>query len=129
MFGTDRYIKVAVGATGLDLSGEVCDRLEDCQYLLVVDPQDFQYKAFGNPFVQTHGPASEKFLTQLLKQEHVYAMLVGVCRNDIMRFLKLADVHIVFGASGSVRQAVENFKRSYCFEKVNHMESKYAIYT
>ena len=79
--------------------------------------------------MQTHGPASEKFLTQLLKQENVYAMLVGVCRNDIMRFLKLADVHIVFGASGSVRQAVENFKRSYCFEKVNHMESKYGIHT
>ena len=129
MLGSNRYIKVAVGATDLDLSGEVCDKLEECQYLLVIDPQDYQCKAFGNPFVQTHGPASEKFLAQLLKQEHVYAMLVGVCRSDIINFLKLAGVHIVFGASGSIRRAVENFKRSYCFENDNHMESQYAIHT
>lgn len=107
------FMKIAVTSTGPTLEHYVGTRARRCGYLLIVDPDTMQYEVVQNPLVSLWGPAAGKLFAQLVLQNDVHTILAGSCGDNTLKALRDAGIKIFVGMTGSVRRAVEQFKRSY----------------
>jgi predicted Fe-Mo cluster-binding NifX family protein len=101
-------MKIAVTATGPDLESQVDPRFGRCQYLMIVDPETMQFEALANSgtMVQGAGIATG----QLVASKGVKAVLTGSCGPNAHQVLSAADIQVITGVSGSVRDAVGKYK-------------------
>ena len=105
-------MKIAVTSTGPTLDYYVGTRAGNCPYLLIIDPDTMRYEAMQNPAIALRGPAARRLFTQLLLQNRVSTILTGHRCSCMLELLDGADVTILSGISGSVRNAIETFKCS-----------------
>jgi predicted Fe-Mo cluster-binding NifX family protein len=121
-------MKVAVTSTGTTLEHYVATRASCCGYLLIVDTTTMRYEALQNPIVALSGPAAGKFFEQLLLQKGVQAVLAGSFAPNTLKLLARSGIAVLVGAAGSVRRAVEHFKREHCYWPALSPETKVKYY-
>ena len=63
-----------------------------------------------NPVLVLSGPAAGKLFAEELLRENVRIVLTSNYSSDILTYLANAGIQIIVGMSGSVRNAVEQFK-------------------
>jgi predicted Fe-Mo cluster-binding NifX family protein len=103
-------VKVAVSSTGGSLDSVVDSRFGRCGVFLVVDTDTMNYQAVTNSSVgAAHGAGIGA--AQSVAQMGVKAVLTGQVGPNAHMALSQAGVQIYTGASGTVRQAVEAYKR------------------
>jgi len=103
-------VKVAVSAAGPGLDSPVDPRFGRCQYLLIVDSESLDFEAVENPAMTAPGGAGIQ-AAELVGQMGVGAVITGDCGPNAYQVLSAAGIGIFVGASGSVRQAIEAYKR------------------
>lgn len=104
-------MKIAVASTGHTLDAGVASQLECSKYLLILDFDTMKFVTMLNPLMMLRGPAAGKMLAQQLLQENVWKVLVDKCNSNILKSLGSAGIQTIAGMRGSVRHAVEEFKR------------------
>lgn len=103
-------MKVAVSSTGRDLDSAVDPRFGRCPYFVVVDTDTMAYEAFPNTSIgAAHGAGIQA--AQLVSSRGVKVVLTGNVGPNAYTALSTAGVQVVTGAAGTVRDAVERFKR------------------
>ena len=102
-------MKVAVSSTGTDLSSQIDPRFGRCAYFLVVNTQDMSFKSFSNEGVGLSGGAGVQAASAMASQG-VSAVLTGNCGPKALQGLVAAGIKVYAGLSGSVADAVEEFK-------------------
>lgn len=102
-------MKIAVTSTGPDMDSAVDPRFGRCPYLAIVDLESGQLEAVANPFQNASGGAGTQ-AAQWVVDKGVGALLTGSCGPKASAVLEDADIQVVNGVSGSIREAVENFK-------------------
>jgi len=103
-------VKIAVSATGTTLDAEVDPRFGRCQYLIFVDTDTMHFEAQDNSASSAGGGAGIA-TGQTVVNKEVQAVLTGNVGPKAHNVLSQAGIQIMTGVSGTIRQAVEAFKK------------------
>jgi predicted Fe-Mo cluster-binding NifX family protein len=103
-------MKVAVSSTGNGLDSQVDPRFGRCSTFIIVDTETMQAEAVPNSSIgAAHGAGIGA--AQAVAGVGVKAVLTGHVGPNAHMALSQAGVKTYIGASGTVRQAVEAYKR------------------
>jgi predicted Fe-Mo cluster-binding NifX family protein len=103
-------MKVAVSSTGNGLDSQVDPRFGRCSTFIIVDTETMQAEAVPNSSIgAAHGAGIGA--AQAVAGAGVKAVLTGHVGPNAHMALSQADVKTYIGASGTVRQTVEAYKR------------------
>ncbi len=102
-------MKIAVTATGASLESPLDPRFGRCEYLLVVETEDLTFEAMANPNGSRDSAAGIQ-TAQMVAEKGARIVLTGNCGPNAYQTLSAAGLTVVVGCSGTVREAVENFK-------------------
>ncbi len=103
-------MKIAVTSTGPALDDNVEARFGRCPYFLIIDTDTMQYEAIENPNIALGGGAGIQS-AQLMSEKGVTTVLTGNCGPNAFNVFSQADIQIIVGVNGPVRDAVEQFKK------------------
>jgi len=103
-------MKVCVSSQGNTLNSQVDPRFGRCLYFLVVDTGTLEYEAIKNPNIDAMGGAGIQS-GQLVAGRQVKAVITGNVGPNAFQTLKTAGVEIITGISGSVKEAIEKYKK------------------
>lgn len=105
-------MKIAVTATGPELSSDLDPRFGRAAYFILVDPETMTFEVVENrqnlDLPQGAGIQAGKTIVD----RHADALITGNCGPKAFKVLERAGVKIMVGASGTVADALAQFKRN-----------------
>ncbi|MCK5161179.1 MAG: NifB/NifX family molybdenum-iron cluster-binding protein [Candidatus Aureabacteria bacterium] len=102
-------MKVCVTSEGNNLDSKVDPRFGRCQYFIIADIETLAFEAVQNPNIDSMGGAGIQS-GQLIAGKQVKAVLTGNMGPNAFQTLQAANITVVTGISGSVKEAVEKYK-------------------
>jgi predicted Fe-Mo cluster-binding NifX family protein len=103
-------MKICVTATADSLDAQIDPRFGRCSYLIIVDSETMQFEAIPNMAAGATGGAGIQ-AAQTIAKKGVKMLITGNVGPNALGALSAAGIEIVTGAFGTVREAVEKFKR------------------
>ena len=103
-------MKICVTATASTLDAQIDPRFGRCSYLIIVDSETMQFEAIPNMAAGATGGAGIH-AAQTIANKGVKLLITGNVGPNAFGALSAAGIEIMTGASGTVREAVEKFKR------------------
>jgi predicted Fe-Mo cluster-binding NifX family protein len=104
-------MRIAVSADSPDLKGKVERRFGLSAYYLIVDPFTMAFEAIANPAGQGQAGAGIQAVILLINKK-VDAVLTGYCSPTAMKYLSQNDISVHSDISGTVAEALAEFKTS-----------------
>lgn len=102
-------MKICVTSKGDTLSAEVDPRFGRAAFFLLIDTETLKFDAVANHNINSAGGAGTNS-AKLVVDGSCEAVLTGNCGPKAMAALQAGSIAIYTGVSGTVEQAVENFK-------------------
>lgn len=102
-------MKIAVSVAGQGLEGEVDPRFGRCQAFLVVDSETMEFEPVANT-AATSGGGAGIAAAQVIVDKGAEVVLTGNCGPNAFSVLEKAGIQVITGVTGTVREAVENYK-------------------
>jgi len=103
-------MKICVTSTANNLDAQIDPRFGRCSYLVIVDSETMQFEAVPNMAAGATGGAGIQ-AAQTIASKGVKLLITGNVGPNAFQALSAAGIEIVTGAFGTVRDAVEKFKR------------------
>jgi predicted Fe-Mo cluster-binding NifX family protein len=103
-------MSVVVTADGPNLDSKVDPRFGRCAYFVIVDPETMEARGIPNDAKEALGGAGIQ-AAQMVDELGGEVVLTGDVGPSAFSALKAAGIEIYIGLSGTVRDAVEKFKR------------------
>jgi predicted Fe-Mo cluster-binding NifX family protein len=103
-------MKVCVTATAASLDAQIDPRFGRCPYFAFVDSETMQFEAIPNNAAGAAGGAGIQ-AAQTIANNGVKMLITGNVGPKAFQALSVAGIEVVTGAFGTVREAVEQFKR------------------
>lgn len=103
-------MKICISATGGNLEAQVEPRFGRCPYFMIVDSETMQSEAVSNVSSGATGGAGIQ-AAQIVANKGVKVVITGNVGPNAFAALSASGIHIVTGASGTVKEVVEKFKR------------------
>ncbi|MBN1177485.1 MAG: NifB/NifX family molybdenum-iron cluster-binding protein [Dehalococcoidales bacterium] len=102
-------MKIAISAAGQNLDSQVDPRFGRCQNFVILDTDTMEFEAVSNESAAAAGGAGIA-TAQMIAGKGVEAVVTGNCGPNAFGVLNSAGIKVMTGASGTVQEAVENFK-------------------
>ena len=102
-------MKIAVSAIGQDLDAQVDPRFGRCQYFLIIDLDSMEFESLANDSAAASGGAGIA-AAQMIIGKGIEAVLTGNCGPNAFGVLDSAGIKVFTGVSGTVREAIENYR-------------------
>jgi len=102
-------MKIAISSTGRDLDSKIDPRFGRCAFFIVIDIDTMNYEVFENQSAMLGGGAGIQS-AQFVASKGAEVVITGNCGPNAMRTLEAAGVKVITGCSGTVREAIEDFK-------------------
>ena len=102
-------MKICITSQGDNLDAQVDPRFGRCPYFIIVDTDTSGFEAIQNPNVSGTGGVGVQS-GQLMSEKQVKAVLTGNVGPNAFRTLQAADIDVITGISGSVKEAIEKYK-------------------
>lgn len=102
--------KICVTSQGNNLESEIDPRFGRCQYFIFVDSDTLKFEAMQNPNIEAQGGAGVQS-AQFVASKNAKAVVTGNVGPNAFQTLTAAGIEIFTGASGSIRQAIERYKK------------------
>jgi predicted Fe-Mo cluster-binding NifX family protein len=103
-------MKICVTATAASLDAQIDPRFGRCAYFVIVDSETMRFEAVPNMAAGVSGGAGIQ-AAQTIANKGVKLLITGNVGPKAFQALSAAGIEVVTGAFGSVREAVEKFKR------------------
>jgi len=103
-------MKVCVTSEGNNLSSKVDPRFGRCQYFIILDIDTLKFEAIENPNIESMGGAGIQS-AQLVASKNIKAVVTGNVGPNAFQTLQAAGIEIFTGASGTVKEAIEKYKK------------------
>ncbi len=104
-------MKIAVSAQGKDLDSNVDPRFGRAPYFIIIDPDTMEYEAVDNKQSLNMPQGAGVQAAMNIINQNVEVLLTGNCGPKAFKTLKAANVDVITGVKGTVREAVEKFKQ------------------
>lgn len=102
-------MKICVTSQGDNLDSQVDPRFGRCNYFIFVDPDTLEFEAVQNPNTGAMGGAGVQS-GQFVASKGVKMVITGNLGPNAFQALRSAEIEMLTGASGSVKQAIEDYK-------------------
>jgi predicted Fe-Mo cluster-binding NifX family protein len=102
-------MKMCITSTGATLDASVDPRFGRCQYFVIVDPETMEFEAIPNYSIGASSGAGIQ-AAQTVADKGVGVVITGNVGPNATQTLGAANIKIVTGASGTVRDAIEQYK-------------------
>ncbi len=103
-------MKVAVSASGMDLTSPVEPRFGRCPRYIIVDTETMAFEVVPNSAIgSAHGAGIQA--AQLVASKGVGIVLTGNIGPNAYSALSASSIQVIPGVTGTVGDAVERFKR------------------
>ena len=103
-------MKIAVSSTGTDLDAEIDPRFGRCAYFIIVNADDMTFEAIENESMSLGGGAGIQS-GQFIASTGAHVLITGNVGPNASRTLNAAGLDVIVGVSGSVREAIERYKK------------------
>ena len=103
-------MKVAVSSSGTNLDSQIDPRFGRCTYFVIVNTDDMSFEAFNNEAIALGGGAGIQS-SQFVVSKGAGAIITGNVGPNAVQTLSAAGVDIFMGQTGSIREAVERYRR------------------
>jgi predicted Fe-Mo cluster-binding NifX family protein len=103
-------MKICVSAASNKMESPIDPRFGRCPYLVIVDSETMQFEAVLNMASGATGGAGIQ-AAQTIANKGAEVLITGNVGPNAFQALSAAGVKIVTGASGTVREAIEKYKR------------------
>jgi predicted Fe-Mo cluster-binding NifX family protein len=103
-------MKIAVSSTGTDLDAEIDPRFGRCAYFIIVNADDMTFESIENESMSLGGGAGIQ-AGQFIASTGATVLITGNVGPNASRTLNAAGLDVIVGASGSVREAIERYKK------------------
>lgn len=103
-------MKIAVSASGNNLDAAIDPRFGRCAYFIVVDADNMSFEAFDNENIALGGGAGIQS-AQFVASKGASIVITGNVGPNAVRTLSAAGVDVIVGQTGTVRQAIEAYKK------------------
>lgn len=103
-------MKIGVSATSPGLDAQIDPRFGRCQYFIIVDSDAMSCESCENASMAASGGAGIQ-AAQFIANKGVEVVLTGNVGPNAHTTLEAAGIRIITGVNGTVRDAVEAYKR------------------
>ena len=103
-------MKIAITAKGNTLESEVDPRFGRCSHFLIVDIDTMDFESISNESAMASGGAGIQAAQTVAKAE-VEAVVTGNMGPNAFQTLSAAGIKIFIGASGTIKEAIEKYKK------------------
>jgi len=103
-------MKICVTSTGNSLEAQIDPRFGRCSYFVIVDSETMQFEAVPNMAASASGGAGIQ-AAQTVANKGVKLLITGNVGPKAFQALASASIEVATGAFGTVREAVEKYKR------------------
>jgi predicted Fe-Mo cluster-binding NifX family protein len=101
-------LKVCLSSTANNLDAQLDPRFGRCAYLLIVDTETLQFEAIPN---LAAGSTAGIQAAQTITNKGANILITGNIGPNAFRALSAANTQIITGASGTIREVIEKFKK------------------
>ena len=102
-------MKICVTSTGPNMNAPVDPRFGRCQYFMIVDLETMEHEAMPNPNISVSGGAGIQ-AANTVASKGVGVVVTGNVGPNATQTLGAAGIQIVTGASGTIDDAIEQYK-------------------
>jgi predicted Fe-Mo cluster-binding NifX family protein len=103
-------MKICVTAIANNLDAQVDPRFGRCPYFVIVDSETMKFEAIRN--LSHHAPSGAGIqAAQTVASKDAKVLITGNVGPNAFQALSSAGIKIVTGASGTVREVIERYKR------------------
>ena len=103
-------MKICVTSTGNSLEAQIDPRFGRCSYFVIVDSETMQFEAVPNTAAGASGGAGIQ-AAQTVANKGVKLLITGNVGPKAFQALASASIEVATGSFGTVREAVEKYKR------------------
>jgi len=103
-------MKICISSTANNLEAQLDPRFGRCLYLIIVDSETMHFEAIPNMAAGATGGAGIQ-AAQTIADKGVRVVITGNVGPKAFGALSAAGIEILTGASGTVREVVEKFKK------------------
>jgi predicted Fe-Mo cluster-binding NifX family protein len=103
-------VKICVSSQGTTLDAQVDLRFGRCKYFIIVNTDTLEFETVENPNMDAVGGAGI-LSGQLMAEKHVKTVITGNVGPNAFQTLHAAGIEVITGASGSVKEVIETYKR------------------
>lgn len=101
---------ICLSSQGNTLDAQIDPRFGRCQYFIIFDTETSAFEAITNPNIDSMGGAGIQS-GQLIAGKKVRTVLTGNVGPNAFQTLQAAGIEVVTGISGSVREAIEKYRK------------------
>ncbi|CAD7766725.1 MAG: Dinitrogenase iron-molybdenum cofactor [Candidatus Argoarchaeum ethanivorans] len=102
-------MKICVTSAGPSMDAPADPRFGRCQYFVIVDSETMEYESMPNPSINASGGAGIQ-AAQTVAGIGVGVVITGNIGPNATQTLNASGIKMVTGASGTVRDAIEQYK-------------------
>jgi len=103
-------MKICVTATAGSLDAQTDPRFGRCSYFMIVDSETMRFETVPNMAMGVTGGAGIQ-AAQTIANKGAKLLITGNVGPKAFQALSVAGIEVITGAFGTVREAVEKFKR------------------
>ena len=103
-------VKICITSEGDNLDSKVDPRFGRCKYFVIADTGTLSFEAVLNPNMEASGGAGIQS-GQFVIDKKVSAILTGNIGPNAFQTLQAGGVKVIIGVSGTVKEAVEKYKK------------------
>ena len=104
-------MKIAVTSKGKDLDADVDPRFGRAAFIIVVDTDSLEFEVLDNAENLNAFKGAGIQAATMISNKDAKVLLTGFCGPNAFKTLEAADVKVVNDVSGTVKDAVEAFKK------------------
>ncbi len=103
-------MKICVTSQGDNLEAQIDPRFGRCQYFIFVETDTMEFEAVSNQNISGMGGVGVQS-GQIVSEKGAQVILTGSVGPNAMRTLQAGGVQVMDGLSGTIREAIEQYKR------------------
>ena len=102
-------MKIAISSVGTDLDTQIDPRFGRCAHFIIVETDDMSFEAFDNENIALGGGAGIQS-AQFVASKGAKVIITGNVGPNAVSTLSTAGIQLVTGQTGTVREALEDYK-------------------